>query len=89
MIRYRFLRQSFLVSLLIAVAIPFYTVFFLLPSLTAQLVNTFEENAISVAHHLSAMLREHHLLQDGQIAIAPSTLASSRPLNGSESALRK
>ncbi|MEO5327753.1 MAG: diguanylate cyclase [Magnetococcus sp. THC-1_WYH] len=70
MIRYRFLRQSFLVSLLIAVAIPLYTIFFLLPSLTAQLVNTFEENANSVAHHLSAILREHHLLQDGQIAVS-------------------
>ena len=55
-IRVSLLRNIFLVCLIIAIAFPFYSVFFVYPSFIDLLIKSTEDDAISTATHLTRMI---------------------------------
>jgi diguanylate cyclase (GGDEF)-like protein/PAS domain S-box-containing protein len=62
MLKYRFLRNSFLVSIIIAIILPLYSVYVTIPGFTAILTNNTEEDAVRVASHLVGNMHENSVL---------------------------
>lgn len=61
MFKYRFLRNSFLVSLLVSVTLPIYSVFITIPHFSALLTANTEADAIRVANHVMGDMRENQM----------------------------
>ena len=59
MLKYRFLRNSFIVSVLIAIILPLYSAMFTIPNFTTILTTNTEEDAVRVANHLIGNMREY------------------------------
>jgi diguanylate cyclase (GGDEF)-like protein/PAS domain S-box-containing protein len=62
MLKYRFLRNSFIASILIAITLPLYSVFVTIPSFTTILTKNTEEDAIRVASHLVGSMQENSVI---------------------------
>ncbi|MBF0147712.1 MAG: diguanylate cyclase [Magnetococcales bacterium] len=56
MLKYRFLRNSFLLSLLATVIVPSYAIFILFPNVTTLLLKQTEQSAIRIATHLQRLI---------------------------------
>lgn len=58
MLKYRFLRGSFIFSVLFTVALSLHTIYFTLPSFSRLLTSNTEEEAVRVVNHLVTMMGE-------------------------------
>ena len=75
MLKYKFLRKSFLASLLITIALPLYTILFTFPAFTHLLTEQTEANAIRIASHLSRMVLADDQQGGGDLAISDALKA--------------
>ncbi|MBF0453939.1 MAG: diguanylate cyclase [Magnetococcales bacterium] len=71
MLKYRFLRNSFLISILIAITLPLYSVFFTIPHFSSLLTANTEEDAIKVANHLVSIMKENAADQSNILELSP------------------
>ncbi|MBF0445133.1 MAG: diguanylate cyclase [Magnetococcales bacterium] len=62
MLKYRFLRNSFIASILIAIILPLYSMYVTIPGFTTILTNNTEEDAVRVASHLVGNMRENSVI---------------------------
>jgi two-component system, cell cycle sensor histidine kinase and response regulator CckA len=54
-LRDRLLRHVFLISVLVAIALPVYNVYYVFPSFTSLLIESTKEDAVRVANHLASL----------------------------------
>ncbi|MBF0195171.1 MAG: diguanylate cyclase [Magnetococcales bacterium] len=70
MLKYRFLRNSFIASILIAIILPIYSLFVTIPGFTAILTSNTEEDAVRVASHLVGNMRENSVIATNKQSIS-------------------
>ncbi|MBF0382281.1 MAG: diguanylate cyclase [Magnetococcales bacterium] len=70
MLKYRFLRNSFIASILVAVILPIYSVYITIPGFTTILTKNTEEDAVRVASHLLGNMREDSVITTNKQSIS-------------------